>query len=114
MTGVGKGWLEEWMMGAIRLGAEGSGGCDRGWPDDSAFFTKEQRADGSCSFVDTNGLCHYIYMDTFKEIVKEGTKENRGVDARIIRGAQIKKTVGAWGERNSGMGDEERSNGRSQ
>lgn len=44
-----------------------------------AFYTKEQRADGSCLFMDANGCCNYAHMDKVGKIDTEGEKKEGAI-----------------------------------
>lgn len=62
-----------------------------------AFYAKEQRADGVCSFMDTHGFCNYVQPHRFMRFDKEGAREKEG--------AQIKKATGEGRIIYSGTGE---------
>ena len=78
MTGVEENWLAGRLTGALNLGREEAGKerkAGAGMTEDGericTFNEKEQRADGGCSFMDTNGFCNYVHMDKFGKVDKE-------------------------------------------
>ena len=82
MTGVDENWLAGRQTGALNLGEEEAGKerkAGAGMTDDGqkicAFYAREQRADGGCAFMDSNGFCNYTHMDKFGRVNKERAKK---------------------------------------
>ena len=87
ITGVDGNWLTGRLTGALNLGREeagkgrkaGAGTADDG-EKNSAFYAREQRADGGCAFMDVKGFCNYAQMDEFGRVDKEKAKREGGAE----------------------------------
>lgn len=80
----GKEAVKEWMI-VVGTTDDGQRIC--------AFYAREQRADGSCSFLDANRLRNYIHMDRYGRIDKERVKRKNGAEPRMA-GKQLKEGSG--------------------
>ena len=48
-----------------------------------AFYAREQRADGVCSFMDANGFCNFVHMDEVGRVDKEKATRRGGAEAKV-------------------------------
>lgn len=48
-----------------------------------AFYAKEYRTDGGCSFMDAKRFCKYSHKDKFGRIDNEATSKEKEAGARV-------------------------------
>ena len=63
------------------------------------YYMKEQRADGSCSFMDAHGSCQFAHIDKAGRAVKEGPKIRDGTEARQAGKRARDESGGSAGEK---------------
>ena len=92
MTGVDENWLAGRLTGALNLVGEEAGkerkagaGTADGGEKISAFYAREQRADGGCAFMDVNGFCNYVHMYEFWRVDKEKARREVGAEVKVAR-----------------------------
>ena len=64
-----------------------------------AFYAREQRADGGCSFMDANGFCNFVHMDEFGRLDKENARRRGGAEAKVARKRPSKGSGGGTGDK---------------
>ena len=103
IIGVDENWLTGRLTGALKLGREeagkgrkaGAGTADVG-EKNSAFYSREQRADGGCALMDVNGFCNYVHMD---EYGREKARKKERADVRVATKRPSDRSEGTQEER---------------
>ena len=106
MTGVEENWLAGRLTGALNLGREEDGKerkAGAGMTEDGekicAFYAKERRADGGCSFMDVNGFCNFVHMDEFGRVDKEKARGRGGAEVKVAGKRPSEGSGGDTGEK---------------
>ena len=106
MTGVEENWLTGRLTGALNLGKEEAGKERKAGAETTedgekigAFYTREQRSDGGCSFMGASGFCNFVPINEFGRVDKDKARRRGGAEAKVAGKRPSEGSGGSIGEK---------------